>query len=157
MNIYININDIKDESKINIYDSIRYLYPKKNTIMEGEFTKILFSINNVTLNGLYLYLPLIIEKNSNIDNHIRYITNNTNNMNLIQDLKLLEINILNNYKSFNKKNKYIETVIARQLNTGSIKVYHDSNNKKKNRYVMKISGIWETRDKVGLTYKILEL
>lgn len=156
MNIYININDIKHENKINIHDSIRYLYPKKNTIMEGEFTKILFSMSNVTLNGLYLYLPLTIEKNNN-DNHIRYIVNNTNNMNLIQDIKMLEVNILNNYKSFNKRSKHIETIIARQLNTGTIKVYHDNNNKKKNRYVMKISGIWETKDKIGITYKILEL
>ena len=61
MNIYLNINDVKDSFKnINVYDNIRYLYPKKNTIMEGEFTKILYSKEYVTLNGLYLCFTLAI-------------------------------------------------------------------------------------------------
>lgn len=158
MNIYLNISDVKDSFKnINIYDNIRYLYPKKNTIMEGEFTKILYSKDYVTLNGLYLYLPINLEKNNNYENHVRYIVNTSNNILLIQDLKNLEINILNNFKTYSKKTKSSELVLAKQLNTGCIRVYHDHKNKKKNRYVIKISGIWETDQKIGLTFKILEL
>lgn len=156
MNVYINLSDIKEDKKISTGDNIRYLYPKKNTIMEGEFTKILFSKSNVTLNGLYIYLPLSVEKQLN-DSHIRYLTNNTNNLSIVHDLKNLESNILNNYMIYTKRNKNCETVIAKQLNTNSIRVYHDNINKKKNKYVIKISGIWETCEKVGITYKILEL
>ena len=47
MNVYLKLNDIKlnPEKQIDLYDNIRYLYPKKNTIMDGEFTKILYSKN----------------------------------------------------------------------------------------------------------------
>ena len=47
MNVYLKMNDIKlngSEKNIDLYDNIRYLYPKKNTIMDGEFTKILYSL-----------------------------------------------------------------------------------------------------------------
>jgi len=65
---------------------------------------------------------------------------------------------LQNYKQYNKINKTFELVLGKQLSTGQIRVYHESHNKNKNnKYVIKISGIWETRDKIGLTYKILEL
>ena len=55
MNVYLHIHHIKHQNHIELQDSIRYLYPKKNTIMNGDFTKILFSKNNVTMNGLYFY------------------------------------------------------------------------------------------------------
>jgi len=158
MNIYLNINDVRDTTKnINVCDNIRYLYPKKNTIMDGEFTKILYSKEYVTLNGLYLCLPITLEKNNNYENHVRYIVNTSNNMSIVQDLKNLEINILNNFKIYAKKQKLLELVLSKQLNTGCIRVYHDHKNKKKNKYVIKISGIWETEQKIGLTFKILEL
>ena len=65
MNIYLNLSIIKNSSNsVDLRDNIRYLYPKKNTIMDGEFTKILFSKNNITMNGLYLYLPLSIDSNN---------------------------------------------------------------------------------------------
>ena len=157
MNIYINLSDIKENNNINLYDNIRYLYPKKNTIMDGEFTKILYSKSNVTLNGLYIYIPINIEK-TNSDSHVRSISNTSNNITLIQDLKNIELYILNNFKSYSKRNKVFETVLSKQLNTNTIRVYHENNNnKKKNKYVIKISGIWETNEKIGLTYKILEL
>ena len=158
MNIYINLNDIKENRNINLYDNIRYLYPKKNTIMDGEFTKILYSKYNVTLNGLYIYLPINIEK-TNSDSHVRCISSTSNNITIMQDLKNLKLYILNNFKSYSKRNKIFEPVISNQLNTNTIRVYHDNNNsnKKRNKYVIKISGIWETIEKIGLTYKILEL
>ena len=158
MNLYFNISDIKsnDGKSIDVCDNIRYLYPKKNTIMEGEFTKILYSKEYVTLNGLYIYIPFTIDKSSS-DNHIRHINTNSNNLSIVNDLKTLEMNILNNFKTYSNKNKQLEHVIAKQLNTGCIRVYTENNKKNKHKYVIKISGIWETSNKIGLTYKILEL
>ena len=59
MNVYLSINDIKknNNGEIDLRD-IRYLYPKKNTIMDGEFTKILFSKEYVTMNGLYFFFTI---------------------------------------------------------------------------------------------------
>ena len=163
MNVYLKLNDIKlhnSEKSIELYDNIRYLYPKKNTIMEGEFTKILYSKNYVTMNGLYIYIPFtILERKTNDNIHTRNINiHNSHNQSIMHDLKNIEKQLLQNYKQYNKINKTFELVLGKQLSTGQIRVYHESHNKNKNnKYVIKISGIWETRDKIGLTYKILEL
>lgn len=162
MNIYLKLSEFKNKNNhIDLKDNIRYLYPKKNNIMEGEFTKILFSKDNVTMNGIYLYLPLNTEK-KNISNNeifIRNIINNPNNCSIVQDLKELEKCILEHYQLYNCRDKQMESVLTKQLSTHQIRVYHDNlkTNKKKNFYVIKISGIWESNRKFGLTYKIMEL
>tara|TARA_E500000178_G_scaffold329200_1_gene359880 strand:+ start:522 stop:1010 length:489 start_codon:yes stop_codon:yes gene_type:complete len=162
MNVYLKLNDIKlnPEKHIDLYDNIRYLYPKKNTIMDGEFTKILYSKNYVTMNGLYLYIPLSVSERKNVENiHCRYMNmNNKQNLSIIHDLKTIEKVLLQNYKQYNNTDKHFELVLSKQLATGQIRVYHENSHKQKiNNYVIKISGIWETSNKIGLTYKILEL
>jgi len=162
MNIYLKLSDFKNDTKtIDLKDNIRYLYPKKNNIMEGEFTKILFSKNNVTMNGVYLHLPLNTEKKitSNNEVFIRNIINTSSNSNIVYDLKILEQCILNHYQAYNNIDKQMDTILSRQLSTNQIRVYHDNSkhNIKRNFYVIKISGIWETSRKFGLTYKIMEL
>lgn len=162
MNIYLKLADFKNDTKtIDLKDNIRYLYPKKNNIMEGEFTKILFSTNNVTMNGVYLYLPLNTEKKitSNNEIFIRNIINTSNNCNIVNDLKILEQRILYHYQAYNNIDKQMDTILSRQMSTNQMRVYHDKSkhNIKKNCYVIKISGIWETSRKFGLTYKIMEL
>jgi hypothetical protein len=84
--------------------------------------------------------------------------NNKQNLSIIHDLKTIEKLLLQNYKQYNKIDKQFEFVLSKQLATGQIRVYHENNHKQKfNNYVIKISGIWETSHKIGLTYKILEL
>jgi len=163
MNIYLNFCDIKDTigNTIDLRDNIRYLYPKKNTVMNGEFTKILFSKDSVTMNGLYLHLPITVEKKRTTNNEvfIRYITNTTTNMMVMRDLKSLENALMSHYQSYTKRPKQIEYILDRQLSTNQIRVYHNNNSKYTNstNYVIKISGIWETDCKIGMTYKIMEL
>ena len=161
MNIYLKLSEFKnDNNNIDLKDNIRYLYPKKNNIMEGEFTKIMFSKNNVTLNGIYLYLPLNTERKitTNSEIFIRNILNTSNNCNIVRDLKNLEKCILDHYQSYTMKDKQSDTIISKQLSTNQMRVYHDNTKgNKKNNYVIKISGIWETNKKFGLTYKIMEL
>tara|TARA_S200000501_G_C20588345_1_gene640389 strand:+ start:115 stop:603 length:489 start_codon:yes stop_codon:yes gene_type:complete len=162
MNVYLSINDIKKNNncEIDLRDYIRYLYPKKNTIMDGEFTKILFSKEYVTMNGLYFFLPFLIDYKKSVENsHIRFLMlHNKQNVQLVNDLKSIENNLLKNYSNYYRINKEYEYILAKQLSTNQIRVYHDHSNKhKKNKYVIKISGIWETSNKIGLTYKILEL
>jgi hypothetical protein len=164
MNIYLNLSIIKNSSNsVDLRDNIRYLYPKKNTIMDGEFTKILFSKNNITMNGLYLYLPLSIDSNNRNNynkNEIytRILSRTSLNNQIISDLKQLEKLILNHYLEYTKCGKQPELILQKQLITNQLRVYHDKPySKKLNKYVIKISGIWETNSKIGLTYKIMEL
>lgn len=157
MNVYLHIQQVKNNNNIELQDTIRYLYPKKNTIMNGEFTKILFSKHNVTMNGLYFYLPFKIHE-TNDNSHIRQlVTNNQQNISLINDLKNIEKVLLKNYMDYNRIQKKCENVLQNQLITNQIRVYRNMNKPIRNKYVIKISGIWETRDKIGLTYKIMEM
>lgn len=159
MNVYIRIEDIKDgfDKSIQLCDYIRYLYPKKNTIMDGEFTKILFSNRYVTINGLYLYLPIKFERRSGDNmNHYRGIKDRAN-FQTIKDLKELELKLLEHYKQCSQKNVQAELILCKQLNTGHVRVYQEKNRDNTNVCVLKISGIWESHGKIGLTYKILEL
>jgi hypothetical protein len=77
----------------------------------------------------------------------------------IQDLKLLEKALLQNYVNYTDRSKIFEYTLTKQLSSGQIRVYQDISkiNGKRNKYVIKISGIWETSEKIGITYKILEL
>ena len=128
--------------------------------MEGEFTKILFSKEYVTMNGIYLHLPFVVDTRKIYENnHIRFLVqNNVQNNNVVSDLKMIEKTLLTNYSDYYKIKKQFEYTLSRQLHSNQIRVYHDISNKsRRTRYVIKISGIWETVDKIGLTFKILEL
>jgi len=157
MNLYLHMNQLRHKNHIELEDSVRYLYPKKNTIMNGEFTKLLFSRNNITMNGIYLYIPFKVHDVTE-NNHIRYlITNNHQNIKLKQDLQTVEDQLLKNYMNYNHIKKKCEYVLANQLISNQIRVYRNNDKHTHDKYVIKISGIWETRDTIGLTYKILEL
>ena len=109
---------------------------------------------------MYLYIPLLVSEKKNNENvHSRYMNmSNKQNLSIIHDLKTIEKLLLQNYKQYNNINKHFEFVLSKQLSSGQIRVYHENNHKQKiNNYVIKISGIWETSNKIGLTYKILEL
>ena len=58
---------------------------------------------------------------------------------------------------YNRVKKKCDHILMNQLVTNQIRVYRNHDRKSNNKYVIKISGIWETRDKIGITYKILEL
>ena len=59
MNLSLNLNDIK---KYNVC----FLEPKKNVIMDGFFTKINFLNELLTMNGIYIHIPI---KHYTFDNH----------------------------------------------------------------------------------------
>ena len=59
------------------------------------------------------------------------------------------------YKSNNNVNKTSVYTLKNHLTQGYLKVFtkKDTRNKK---YILKISGIWETHSEIGITYKLLE-
>ena len=162
MNLYLHINDLKRENDIRFVDEIRFLYSKQNTIMDGEFTKILFSRKNFTMNGLHLLFPIVLDPRSNKTeyvNHIRNIHNNFQlNAKVIHNFCLLERNLLTQYKKYSRSDKQVELCFQKQINTKQIRVYTESNrNVNHNVIIIKISGVWESRNQIGMTYKIVEL
>lgn len=145
MNLFIK----HDDFNINY---LQFLNTKKNLIMDGNFTKIMYSNEIMSMSGLFiefdfdkLEFPVYIENIQNISVYDKWcIITNT----IIESIKNMEHEVLKYYKemySCNKKMSY-----SNNLQHG-IRSYKANENK----LLFKISGIWETEFDIGITYKIL--
>ena len=142
-------------------DYVNFLETRQNIIMEGTFTKIIYSTDNIVMNGIYLLIPFneyIYDKSySRIA-----LKNNKNNKECIDFITDYEHYILSYFKHINNCKKTQQCLLKEQLNSFSFKIYKENNtdntdnNYIKGDIVLKISGIWENKTDFGLTYKILE-
>jgi len=154
MNITLELNKI-------IISNIYFLEKKKNIIMDGNFTKILYSNSWFTMNGLYVLFPievLSIDKNIN-KSILKFNPYQNNNITIIQEFVKLEQQILEYYVKLNNCKSKLSTNLLRQLYLGTLKIYKDFNltDNKNLHYMIKISGVWETHENVGITYKVIEV
>ena len=76
------------------------------------------------------------------------------NRNVLLNIMTLERNILEKNIVENKSPRFS---IAEQLNSGFIKVFLENNilNYDSNHILLKISGIWESTEEYGLTFKFI--
>jgi hypothetical protein len=131
--------------------NINYIFfgeSTKNTVIQnGTFIRLLYSTENMVMNGIYLYVPL------NISNYNAYKCNidikDMSTVSYINKLTLIEKNLLNKYNS--NKNKIYK--LAEQLKLNNIKLFNINNNIK--NIILKISGLWEDETSVGITYKFI--
>ena len=166
MNIVLNIKDFN-------IDNIQLLDKKNNIVMEGNFTKLIYSDPFITMSGLYIYFQI----------HIKSVFKNTaffyynENKECIHEILEIEKNILQYYKEISNTHTIKPLVfssIKKQFMTGVIKLnsftngqFEDSHpfsevNKPSTIFhedykcLLKISGIWENNGTIGITYKILQ-
>jgi hypothetical protein len=143
--------------RIDQYDdnNIFFCEPTKNNVMnEGNFIRILYSTNNFILNGIYLLVTfndIICEK---YYSKYRCCFNVNSHIDIINNLKVIEEEIIKKYEAMNKTPQY---KIYEQLRNGNLKIFTDIGNKTVCSFILKISGIWETEDKYGLTYKFIKV
>lgn len=102
MNFIIKINDF-------FLENIHFLETKKNIIMDGNFTKISYSDDCISLNGIYIYFP--IEKCEGVKtekmmnkNMIYFDPNLPSNKQLIKKITKIEKNILDYFLFINMNN-----------------------------------------------------
>ena len=127
------MNFILDISQID-YMNFIFLEKKKNIIVDGYFTKIIYSDSFIRLNNIYLNIPIqfqYIDKTIFKNNiFFNYSQNNT----LIKNISNLEEELIESYKKeFNvKKNSVLS--LNNQMKTGKIKIYKEySNDSNENR------------------------
>ncbi len=152
MNIVLEIKDI---NPTNIY----LMDTKKNIIMDGSFTKILYTNPYLTMNSIYCITSIEII-NSEIINKNFSTYNIYCSPEMIQECYDLEKNIIDFYKQEMGVNKACSYLLYKQLLTYKIKLYKENNITPINvipSIVLKISGLWETENEVGITYKFLEM
>ena len=139
---------------------------KENIIMDGKFTKLLYSNELFTMNGLYFSFPIeniTIEKLGN-KNIVKFHPYSQVNLPVVQDFAKIEYRILEHYKYMNKCVRKISNTLSKQMYSGSMKIYKELHlfNNNNNKIVddnsldffLKISGVWETDSEIGLTYKL---
>ena len=120
----------------------------KNTVVDdSNFIRIIYSNQDFVLNSLYIKIDIYSNKKSNnpsIGNTELYI------INLVNLIDKLEQDILNKYsinKQQNNKLKEQLQYYIQKLNSNC--------SENMISYLLKISGIWETNNIIGLTYKFI--
>jgi len=148
MNILINYNTY-DANNVFFSEAI------KNTIIENSiFRRLVYNPNNYSLNSLHFMINIqnaVIKKYYN--KYKCYINHTILNQNEISKMVAIENTILSR---LDVKDKRPILQIRDLLNQKHIKLF--SNNTLKDNYenfrvVLKISGIWETSDEYGITFK----
>ena len=90
---------------------------------------------------------------------IKFQFQHINNHVPLHDLIKLEQKILDFYSSNKCKDYKKSLLLKKQLESGFMKVYRENNIPLPNhhvKYLLKISGIWETNNEIGITYKLFE-
>jgi len=147
MNLFKTIEQYNDNNVI-------FCDPIKNNIMnDGNFIRILYSTNVMVLNGIYLLINLSDITCEKYYNKFKCLFNTSNHKELIDNLKLIEEEMLKKYKT----NKIPSYKIYEQIRSGYIKVFSDTGTKSNCSFILKISGIWETQNNFGLTYKFFKI
>jgi len=147
MNLILEPNDYKDHY-VFFNESV------KNTVMDdSSFIRIIYSNKNFTLNGIYFKLAFVYD--TTYDNFFK----NSHNNQLLIFIKKMEKSILTLYnidKPFSYKlNDHLSNNINK-LYSDSNKNYNYYNYNNKLNIILKISGIWETSSKIGLTFKLID-
>jgi len=138
---------------------------KANMIMDGKFSKIIYSDAHLSLNGLFFVFPLkikqIIKSNLYFDSRV--------NSDIFNTLFKLEQQLLDDYsKHFGLHGKSKQLAFNTIHSIGNVRFYkertfnHYAESKPfttgydLQKYYIKISGIWESSHQYGITYKIIE-
>lgn len=129
MNILLDLKQLNN-------DFIFFGDPIKNSIIEnGIFTRIIYSDSLMALNSLYILFDMTyFSQREMIEMLIE-----------LEKTILFKIDIINKISQY-KIRDYLKHLISRT-----------SDEFKLNKYILKISGIWETNIDYGITFKFIEM
>lgn len=116
MNIVLKHNDFNIEN-------INLLKKRNNTVIEGTFTKFTYSDENLTMNGIYLQLPIynmVVNKDDKIT-AITFQPYDKQNIEYIQYITSIETQILKYYNNMNRSNKKLVGILTNKLYSGNIR------------------------------------
>jgi len=144
-------------------DNIIINDPIKNSVLQhSNFYKLSYSNNLLFYNGIFILFDI---NNYNINNKIYKIDfdNSFNNFKKLIDLENHILNIVN-IKNKTPQYKLAETFYSNNLKFSlsesdiNFKNHKFLNNKNTyNKFIIKFSGIWETKDSYGITFKIINI
>jgi len=121
-----------------------FLETKKNINMNGTFTKTNYVCNDISLNSVYITYSLQRFKQENTI--------------ILQTLHEIEMNILNQYRYDKQVQKTSTLSLLPHLMAQSKNIELCDENTWFSNYqtnIIKISGVWETNNTIGITYRII--
>ena len=144
------------------YESIILNEPIKNSAVQyNYFYKLLYSTNIVSLTSIFLLFEL---NNLSFENDkIKFIKSTLNNsvFSKLIELEELLLNLIIDSKNklYKLKEIYENQFFKYSLsdeneNLNSYSYLNDLNNR---TFIIKISGIWESKDSIGLTFKFIKV
>lgn len=150
MNIVLHINDF-------CIENVNLLKKKKNTVVDGIFTKFTYSDEYFVMNGIYFKFPI---HNMNIKNDnkaivLTYQPYEPENIGFLQYISKVETQLLEYYNRVNNIIKKPVIILSKKLFSGNIKSNLQRPSNIGNIITVKISGIWETDIEIGLAIKII--
>lgn len=150
------MNLVEDINNYNI-DHVYFADSVENTIMNNSvFIRLIYSTEYFIMNGLYMDFDLKNVAFEKLYNRYKCTFNYENNKDVCEKLIKYENEILEKIKI---KNKMKDLSISKSLRSENIKVYYDDNidltNTESIKFIIKISGIWETAKSYGITFKIV--
>lgn len=137
---------------------------KNSIILYNNFYKLLYSNEFVTFNGIYLLLNFkythIIKDKIFFD-----ISNNVDIIDKINNIEYKILDILNIKKEKQLKLKdFLKNGIIKfsyseynEIDNNFIKLKKLKNDNNIENFILKISGIWENKDNIGITFKIINV
>ena len=148
------MNVILDISQFDKY-CIHFHKPIRNTVMENSnFIRLIYSNSLFSLTGIFIEFKLTNAITEKYFSKYKCTFQNYNNERVMKQLADIEHAILNSISIDNKEPIY---KIKEQLQSGTIKLFsNEENNETNNNYLLKISGIWETTDEIGITFKFID-
>jgi hypothetical protein len=141
-----------------------YLEPKNNLIMDGKFSKIIYTEFYYTINDIYYYIPIEYThiQYQNEQCIVYFDTQTFQNQVLLNKIYKLETEVLYNYANYVNCRKISTMNIYNKLLSGQIRILssnpHTIENGTKSaiQFLLKISGVWENNSHFGITAKIVE-
>ena len=158
--------------------NIRFLEKKRNLIMDGDFVKLVYSDENTAMNSLFFVCALKIKQHPTTQNVVAVVSDPTekssiwfspyepSNFDSIQRMIEFEQVLIDEYKTHVKILKKVPVFSLRnQLLSGNTRMYKlndmmisgESSTPPSTQIVVKISGIWESNENFGITYKFIEV
>jgi hypothetical protein len=144
------------------YDAIIINEPIKNSVLQyNYFYKVLYSTPIVVLTSIFTLFEL---NNVLLENDKATFNKNTINDGVFNKLNQLEEYILNLINSSKTKlykfrelydNLYFKYSLCDDIDKFNKYKYVNDLDGKNNKFILKISGIWESKENIGLTFKII--
>lgn len=154
MNLVIKVDDLLNRN-------IFFMDVVKNTVMENSnFVRVNFSNEDIITNGIFLMFELNSTSIERYYSKYKCTFSLSENATILNKLFDIEKQILLSYSSSSIKNdmnsRRIFFKLREQLKSGMLKIVNNKTITDANiKVLLKISGLWDTGESIGLTYKFL--